>query len=330
MTHPVPQSAYTERAANRERPPEWDDAFYLAHLGQDHDELHRMAVAVSASVASVHTFGCDWSKYQVVVDSSYPLPWGLFRLDSGYSLDSHAQANMAAVERIPTLKLVEGYLVHIPGNESAQLARIKSLFGKNGPGRYRFMVDEESGKGFAGPGDHSSGATWLANELADFTGTQKGVRPYANQYDYTECLPHIPDWFDERAAVAAYSSVPPSRHWYTWQYAGGDPRWSSPSGYPRSVKPFGAFVDFNVCNRSIDQMLVDYGLATPQEDDVDEDRVAEMIQSALLGFARGGDHGRFNRETYPGLVAKPGEGVLDRLDDNHSSIVSLKKKTGLA
>lgn len=205
------------------------------------------------------TFYLDISKYQPVITADYQYPILCFRADSGWETDPHAAANYTAARKNPRVKLCIAYVVYLPGHNAQIMTRLKALFGAKCPPGLAFMIDMESGAGFAGPGNHSTEANQLANELADYAGSMNRVIGYANTPDWAGCWPTHPSWL--KRIVARYSSTPPSISFYGWQYSDGSGRWGVPAGYPHPAN-----VDMNVIPRSIDQILTDFAVtpaATP-------------------------------------------------------------------
>ncbi len=218
------------------------------------------AALVGASSNSSRTVWCDISKFQGVVTSAYPEPMIAFRVDSGSSTDVHAKANWAYAEK--HLQVAIGYCVLIPGDEKSIVKRMKNTLGSRpDAGKFAAMVDMESGTGFAGPGNHSAAGNKLAGLLADWLGSEKRVTAYANHYDYQSCWPQIASWLKPRMVTASYGSSWPG----TWaqQYYGAL-SYPSPSGLPRSMKPFGSNVDLNYAKRSLSQIKTDLGLVVPK------------------------------------------------------------------
>jgi hypothetical protein len=144
-----------------------------------------------------------------------------------------------------------------PGQVNATMKRLVDFFGQSAPHKLVVMIDMESGSGFAGPGDHSVGANALANALAVWLGDKRRVLGYANGNDWSLCWSFAPAWM--KRVQASYGTQDPGA--YAWQYYGGDARWPSPAGYPRSCPPFGANVDMNVIHKPIAQIAADFGLA---------------------------------------------------------------------
>lgn len=213
------------------------------------------------------TFYPDISKYQSVVSSSYDYPILCFRADSGYGTDAHAEANFNAARRNPKVKLCVAYVVYIKGANSAIMSRLHTLFGKACPAGLSFMIDMESGSGFAGPGNHSTEANELADLLAIYAGSRARVVGYANGSDWSGCWPTHPTWL--KRITARYGTTDPKT--YGWQYSDGSGKWPVPHGYPA---PKG--VDMNVIHKPIAEILTDFGAPTPEEDDMSAADVAAI------------------------------------------------------
>jgi len=219
------------------------------------------------------TFYPDISKYQHVIGPDFAYSILCFRLDSGYETDPNASANLKVALANPRVKLLIGYVVPIPGHNDQILGRVKKLLGGKCPPNMGFMLDEESGRGFAGPGDHSTEWNALDAELGAFAGSSKRVIGYANTGDWSSGWPHHRP--DLKRVVAKYSPTPPSISYYGWQYSDGSTQWPVPSGYPRTS------TDMNVIHKPIDEILADFGVTDTGEDmpltDVDAEKVAEKV-----------------------------------------------------
>jgi hypothetical protein len=215
-----------------------------------------LALFAKKTVEPRDTFFSDISYFQNVVNGSYPYPMLCFRADSGSFTDANAAANWHYCATNPSIQLAVAYVVYLPGQESNILARVRQLFGATCPAKLAFMIDMESGGGFAGPGNHSAGANHLFNLLAEYAGSAKRVMGYANHYDWINNWPSPP--LGMKRATAAYTTSDPGT--YQWQYYGGDSRWVSPQGYPRGSNPFGTNVDMNVIHKPISEILVDFGI----------------------------------------------------------------------
>ena len=216
----APIDAYLARAANR--PTDKPVAAMFAEI----EEHLRAQPPAALAVAAANTFFNDISEFQPVVNASYPFPMLSMRVSSGWRTDKNAVANWKAVRSSAKVQVVIGYVVFIPGQLDAALASIKEVFGAKCPDKVALMIDMESGSGFAGPGNHSVEANkWLA-ELSKYTGSPKKLVAYANYYDFRSNWPQIVT--SVKKITASYGLVNPGT--WGWQYAGGDPRWSSPSG----------------------------------------------------------------------------------------------------
>jgi hypothetical protein len=246
------------RAANQAPPADWADRV---------PALSR-AELVWTAAAGAPQFFADTSTWQPYYDDSYPYLINSFRGDSGSSTDAKAVGNWAwskhAIAR-GALRICIIYAVYIPGNNTEILSRLKAFLGQTCPTRVCFRVDVESGQGFAGPGNHSSGANQLASMFANYAGSWDRVEAYANASDYRggwpQCDPRL------KKCLAAYNADPLPAGYYSKQYYGALP-YPSPTGYPRTVQPFGSFVDMNAVTRNINQIEQDYGvidMPTPEE-----------------------------------------------------------------
>ena len=321
---------YTQRAANVALPTDWQPPF------EDVSSIARLFTRVRTAGFQRNTFFNDISEYQAYLDQRYPYPMVATRIDNGWSTDNHWHGNRDAALRMNSIKLWQNYLVYIPNEERAVLSRVKNNLGANPPAKATIMIDMESGQGFAGPGNHSSGANWLADELADYLGTRKRVSPYANTGDYANCWPQLAGWLVPRKNVASYGSFDPGS--YAWQYYGALP-YPVPGGYPTRVDPFGSYVDFNVIHKSINQILVDFGIKKKEWSDMATEKAIEALidkkiaaftaddtNAAVLTFARGGGTGRWNWRKHPKWAHKEGEGALDRILLLEQEVARLQKQ----
>lgn len=245
----VPAEVYAYRAANTPRPAGLIDNWVDAHLTVEH--------ATEYEAATGRVFWADVSSWQRVVNASYPWQQLCIRLDTGYSLDSNAHANVSAWKGMHRTGPLMGYVVFISGQSRAILNRIKAAFGSDLDG-IRPMIDMESGSGFAGPGNHSSEANDFAAALAAIVG-QRGVIGYANGGDWAHNWPTRPAWMHR--IVANYSSTVVSGV-FAQQFYGGMP-YAVPSGWPRAVAPFGSHVDLNSAAMTTAQLNVTLGLVAP-------------------------------------------------------------------
>lgn len=207
------------------------------------------------------TFFADISRYQHVVDSTYPGEMIAFRADSGFDLDEHAEANWAYCQHAPKIQAVIAYVVFIPGAVAETVGRVKHLFGAVCPAKVVFEVDDESGKGFAGPGDHSAELNQLVALLDAYSGAEARELEYGNRGDLAAGWSAAPRWL--KRITAAYTGTDPGS--FGWQYYGGVAGNPVPAGYPTSWPPFGSAVDMNVIHLPIDAIVAALGLA-PEDD----------------------------------------------------------------
>lgn len=254
----VPVEAYRERAANREEPYLIGDDIVISHdlrLGRDF-------------AASGLCFFSDVSKYQSKpYDATYPYPVASFRFHSGTALDVLASANWSYLRGAITaghIRVAVAYVVFIPGQLATVMAGIHALFGATCPtNRLALMIDMESGAGFAGPGNHSAEANQWAQAFATYTGTGSSwarVIGYANAGDWASNWPQR----DARLKriTAAYNAKDPSP--WGWQYAGGNPAYPVPPGYPRTAAPWSStYIDMNVVNYTIDELEQQLEITAP-------------------------------------------------------------------
>jgi hypothetical protein len=171
----------------------------------------------------------------------------------------------------------------------------------------------ESGPGFAGPGNHSTGANQLAGMLADYAGSWARVEAYANRSDYQSGWPQIDGRL--KKCTASYSTNDPSP--YSWQYYGALP-YPSPVGYPRSCPPFGSYVDMNVINRGIDQIERDYGVqATPAPEPIVEGDDVELwlLRGTPSGFWLAGGRAITSNENSTRIEFKAQGGKVYTISD---------------
>lgn len=254
----APIEAYLARAANRpiDTPVDQLLAEHEARL------LTPALLDRTFAIPANRTFWFDFSEYQSVINvSRYPFPVASFRVDSGWRTDNHAAANWKAIRAASKIQVAIAYVVCIPGQLDETLARVKRVLGAKCPAKVAFMIDMESGPGFAGPGNHSAeGNRWLA-AFAKYGGSKKRVLAYANGYDFARCWPGLAAGY--KKVVANYSSAEPSGTWWGWQYAGGDPRWPSAAGFPRVSAQWGSHIDCNVAYRTVTQVKADLGISVP-------------------------------------------------------------------
>jgi hypothetical protein len=302
---------YARRAGVAERPAIWVD---------DLTDTEHVAVALTAhplfAAAANRVFFADTSTYQPFYDSTYPHPVASFRADTGYRADSKAAGNWQVISRLiesGKVRVVIAYVVYIPGNNQGILTRVRELFGQSCPDRLCFRVDVESGPGFAGPGNHSTGANQLAGMLADYAGSWARVEAYANRSDYQSGWPQIDGRL--KKCTASYSTNDPSP--YSWQYYGALP-YPSPVGYPRSCPPFGSYVDMNVINRGIDQIERDYGVqATPAPEPIVEGDDVELwlLRGTPSGFWLAGGRAITSNENSTRIEFKAQGGKVYTISD---------------
>lgn len=249
-------------------------------------------------------FYADWSYYQRAMTKAYPFRIACYRGHSGGMIDPNLRANNAVALPWNRIAMVIVYVVYLPGKNAQILADLKSVFGPVCPAKVVFRIDLERGAGFAGPGDHSAGANQLAQMLADYRGTavghdqaraELGIDGYANKYDKIDGWPHPLSWLT-KWAIAKYSTAAPDITWYSWQYAGGDPRWGSPSGFPRVCAPFGSVIDMNAIHKPLADVLLDYGvtststgidMASEFKNDSARDQYVDARVAAYLDSAKG-------------------------------------------
>lgn len=267
MPSEVPLEAYHNRAANNPVP-------WLIPLDVT-EPAHGIREGFTAAAAG-QCFYPDTSEFQdKPYDASFPYPVASFRFHTGYRLDNLAAGNWAyhqAAIASGRTRVLFAYAVFIPGQLSVVMAGIRSLFGATCPtNRLVLMIDmESSSNGFAGPGDHSAEANSWAQTFADYTGTPTDwLRSvgYANQGDWASNWPG----HDARLkqGKAAYTASDPSPWW--WQYAGGNPAYPVPAGFPRTCAPWSdRYIDMNVINVSIDELEQQLGIATPEPEEDDD------------------------------------------------------------
>lgn len=236
---------YSQRAGLNPKPEDYQDDWSDAHA--DHE------FAAEYTATSGRLFWADISEFQPVVNSQYPWPQLSIRLDTGWRLDNNAKANFAFATKSSQINVLMGYVVFIPGQNNAILSRIKNNFGAQP--EMAIMVDMESGSGFAGPGNHSTQANDLINQLNSMTGMQEREVGYANAYDWANCWPQRPSWL--KRVTANYGTQDPGT--WGWQYHGGS-NYPVPSGFPRAVAPFGSWVDLNTARLDTEPYAESLGL----------------------------------------------------------------------
>lgn len=251
MTAPT-EVDYSQRAGHNPPPVGWveppDDA--------DHEVFAALA-------ATTHTFHADVSEFQKLYDNSYPYPMVAIRGDNGGRLDYNFASNHHRVTADPKNQVEVVYVVYRTDvSIGTVLNRLKTVLGATCPPKVAFRVDMESGSGFAGPGDHSSGANAWVAALTAYSRKPPYLRidGYANGGDWSNNWRTRPNGL--KRILADYSSSLPGGY-FGYQYFGGMTQYPSPPGFPRSCPPFGAWVDMNVVMRPISQIVVDYGVALP-------------------------------------------------------------------
>ena len=217
-------------------------------------ELDRLVYGTVST--ATRTVWADISSWQKPVTDAYTEPMLAFRADSGGSTDPNARANWAWCERTERLRVALAYVVGIPGQEQAIVARLRNLFGATPDAvKLALMLDAESGGGFAGPGNHSASFNKLDELVSLWLGDEDRVVGYANAPDWASV------WPTRRAnlkrVTANYGTTWPG----TWaqQYYGGM-NYPTPAGLPRTMAPFGTNVDLNVAHASIDTLVTQLGL----------------------------------------------------------------------
>lgn len=238
--------AHAGRAGLNPRPPGFTEPT---------EQWDHPALAASPSVS----FGADIAEFQPLYDTSYPYSWIAIRGDSGGRLDYKFATNFARAHADPKIKLLVIYLVVQPGQLSPVYDRIVAVLGKTCPSKVAFRFDVESGAQFAGPGDHSAELRYWVSSFAAYAATAARLDGYANSGDWSALWPSHPPTL--KRFLADYTDQLPAG-WYGYQYYGGL-NFPTPAGYPRSCPPFGGWVDMNVIQRPIAQIVTDYGLSAP-------------------------------------------------------------------
>lgn len=287
MTALAPIEAYQQRAANVARPLDYtESAFWV-----DPDAL--MLTAINSRV-----FWTDISHFQPVVNATYPSPLICCRSFTGYGLDETIQANWAECEGWDQIKLFMSYGVVIPGQLAAYQTNVINTFGKEAPPQLVLMPDMESGKGFAGPGDHSKeGNAWLA-WMAEYLGDDRRTIAYANHYDFADNWPTLTKGI--KRITAAYGTQDPGT--YAWQFKGGSNKYGVQTGFPTGMSPFGTYVDLNTIGRPIDQVLLNFGITKPPPKPAPGTEVPEMI---MLHVDKG--ECKAAKVTWPGVFLTGGD-----------------------
>lgn len=265
----VPIEAYQRRAANV--PSDWRDEFdrLIRELFDHSSDEARLLSA--PELASPRVTWADISYYQRVVNSEYPYQVLAHRADHGRGIDTNARANWAYTEK--HLAFGFGYIVWMPGQNAAIMRRLKDAYGSKAPANFCPMIDMESGKGFAGPGNHSTEVNQFAEMLVNWCdGNEKRVVGYANAYDWANNWPTRPHWL--KRITASYGTKNPGT--WGWQYYGGL-NYPIPAGFVNSCRPFGTHVDLNSYSGSLAQMKQDLGLGLEFED-----MTPAQIQDAIL------------------------------------------------
>lgn len=240
---------------------------------------------VDDASTATQTFYWDRSQWQGVIPVSAFGAVECYRVDTGSSTDpdfAATYANAKAAHAKGTLKVLILYVVHLTGHEAQIAARVRAAMGGACPNWVCFMVDEESGSGFDGPGNHSAGANLMVELLYGFT--KRGIKSicgYAN----------APDWASNWASrlsglkrmVARYSDSAPPAGWYGWQYWGGVQN-SHPNGYPA---PIGS--DMNMIPLSVAQIELDFAVVIPAPPKPPTPVTGEIMWM-LYGPVKGGPH----------------------------------------
>lgn len=247
MTDTDSQLTFARAGAN-ERPTDFVDV---------QPSFRQKAALTFRSITSQYSFFADVSEFQRVINSRYPYPIISFRADNGHRTDYNAGANWRYIRSSAKIKIAIAYVVFMPGQLAPVMDRVKRLLGATCPRKIVIMVDMESGSGFAGPGNHSHEANTWMNAFAAYTGSHAQVIAYANRYDFNSNWPQIVGW--AKKVTASYGTYDPGT--YAWQYFGGMVLYPSPSGFPRSVTPFGTWVDLNVIKRPIRKVMRDFGIS---------------------------------------------------------------------
>lgn len=303
MSSVLPIEVYQNRASNRPRPDNFVEDFSVVHESVEH--------ALSAANTSGWQFWADVSEFQPVVDKTYPYACLAYRLDNGHRLDYHAKANHATSEKIESIVARIGYVVYLNGEVASIMKRLKNNFGASNPG-IGVMVDMESGKDFAGPGNHSFGANNLVSELRDWTGSHAAVIGYANAYDWHSNWPaHASDM---KRVLADYSATIESGFW-AQQYTGGT-KYPVPNGFPTACRPFGSWVDMNAKKTTASALADSLGLG--------EDLPMQQAEfNKLMDGFFGTTNGRFQHDVDGKTANTTLASYIANADDNSSTAVSM-------
>lgn len=266
-----------DRASANPRPDNWVEP----RLALSHTE--KLGQEFAANALSFHA---DISEFQPYYNSSYPYNGISFRVFNGNRVDYKAVGNWAAIQQdiaSGKIKYVFPYVVFMPGKLGATIAGLQAVFGASPPPTIKIapMNDMESGAGFAGPGNHSAEANQWMLSITNWLNNAKKKLGYANAGDWASCWPQFPG--DMFRVCAAYNAKDPGL--YCWQYAGGNQNYPIPAGYPRSVSPFGTYVDINVIKRTPDQIAADFGMADLPQDQGEIDMF--LIADPIAGEAQG-------------------------------------------
>lgn len=266
-------TAMLTRAANRPRPDDWVEP-----------NLPLLDDALLSIMGLAMTPWTDASVYQPFYNNSYPLAVGMFRGDSGGSIDSKAEGNMTALSINPKVKAIGTYVVAIPSTWQAQFARMKAFHGPNPSEKLFVEIDAESGKGFAGPGNNSATFNAMASTYADYLGSPKRVLGYANKYDFASIWPSRPSWL--KLNTADYSADDPGT--FAQQCYGGVASNPSPVGAPRSVPPFGAYIDVNIYRGPLANFLSEIGIgATNMPFDASQVASLKAMETRIIAAVNG-------------------------------------------
>lgn len=190
------------------------------------------------------TLGVDISEWQHVVSSVYEYPVFKARVHNGYRLDRAFASNAHIIDSLPGVKVRAAYIVPVAGmNLAAAVDAVMSVL----PAGWCVMIDEESGPGFHGPGDHSDVLNDLRGRFIErLGGNRRMVWGYANGGDWASGWPRRGDTPMVVAKYSAYDNdLIRSAQCIGWQYSNGQPSNGVPANYPRGSRAVGA-CDMNV------------------------------------------------------------------------------------
>lgn len=223
------------------------------------------------------TFFTDIAEFQTPYNASYPYPIASARLGDGTRTDNRWQANNDYLRGAVTAgRMVcwQAYYVYRPIDVGTAFDFIRSTVGAPDP-RMAFEIDVESWGGQIG-GNHSASLNDLLTRLRGWLGPKRVVA-YGNSFDLASIWPQRPADLPIRLASYGPRIVTGYPNLIAQQYYGATND-GSPAGFPRSVAPFGGYVDLNYTPLSAVQYATRLGLITPAAPVTPEDELMSMYK----------------------------------------------------